>query len=94
MDQDNDGRVSLEEFYEYLRDEKVSAYFKFLNIDTTDTHMLFHLMDFDNDKYIDIDEFLKGCYDLQKEQTNMDAMIIRRQLQWLVDQFVRMKWPI
>lgn len=90
MDGNQDGLITEQEFNEQLNDERVLAYFKFLNLDITDTQTLFHLLDSNESREIDVIEFLKGCYELQGEARSIDAKIMRMQLQWLIDRFDHM----
>jgi len=85
MDQNGDGTLTASEFNARLGDESVIAYFKALKLDITDTMTLFQLLDTDEDKEVNIQEFLEGCYALQGEARSIDTKIMRLQLQWVVE---------
>jgi len=84
MDENGDGLVTQEEFDTHMLNEQVVAYFKSLNLEISDTKMLFQLIDTDNSGQISIMEFLSGCYELQGEARSIDAKIMRMQLSKLL----------
>jgi len=80
MDADGQGTISMEEFQENLKDERVIAYFNALKLDVTDARVLFRLLDTDDSGEITIDEFIVGCYKLQGESRSLDMKIMQFEL--------------
>jgi len=87
MDACGDGTISMHEFNEKLKDERVIAYFNVLKLDVSDAKVLFHLIDNDNSEEIGIDEFLEGCYKLQGESRSLDMKIMQSEVHFLQEHF-------
>jgi len=83
MDEDCKGTISLQEFEEKLKDERVIAYFNVLKLDVSDARTLFQLLDYDNSDEVGIDEFLEGCYKLQGVSRSLDMKIMQYEVQQL-----------
>merc|ERR1719482_1268452 len=83
MDEDGKGTITLGEFEDKLKDERVIAYFNVLKLDVSDARILFALLDYDNSKEIGIDEFLEGCYKLQGESRSLDMKIMQFEVKHL-----------
>jgi len=61
-----EGEITLADFEARLADERVMAYFNSLKLDVSDARTLFQLIDVDSTGSVCIDEFLIGCYKLQR----------------------------
>jgi hypothetical protein len=72
-DLDNSGTLSWEEFYDYLHDDKVKAYFQTLELDISQAHVLFMLLDSDESNEVAIDEFVDGCMRLKGQARSIDV---------------------
>ncbi|CAK0824818.1 unnamed protein product [Prorocentrum cordatum] len=72
-DLDNSGTLSWEEFYEYLHDDKIKAYFQTLELDISQAHVLFMLLDSDESNEVAIDEFVDGCMRLKGQARSIDV---------------------
>mmetsp|Transcript_63168 Transcript_63168/g.112275 ORF Transcript_63168/g.112275 Transcript_63168/m.112275 type:complete len:243 (-) Transcript_63168:142-870(-) len=77
MDDDDSGKITLEEFTSRLGDARVAAYFNSLKLDVTDAVMLFKLIDDDGSDEISYEEFVDGCSKLQGEARSLDAKIMQ-----------------
>eukprot|EP00929_Paragymnodinium_shiwhaense_P111657 TRINITY_DN79992_c0_g1_i1.p1 TRINITY_DN79992_c0_g1~~TRINITY_DN79992_c0_g1_i1.p1 ORF type:complete len:671 (+),score=182.65 TRINITY_DN79992_c0_g1_i1:135-2147(+) len=75
MDKVEDGIIQMSDFFNYLKDDTVSAYMRALHIDTSDAGLLFRLLDVDNSGEIFIDEFVEGCMKLKGTAKSMDLHI-------------------
>merc|ERR1711920_461243 len=64
-----------------MRNKKVKAYFQSLEIDVSQAHMLFDLLDADGSNNVTIDEFLDGCTRLrgQASKTEMSMLLYLQQ---------------
>jgi len=83
-DVDKSGHLSWDEFERHLEDDQVKAYFQTLELDVSEAHVLFELLDQDGSDQVDIDEFVGGCMRLKGTARSIDVnMLIRRNAQVL-----------
>merc|ERR1711953_1521249 len=61
IDEDDSGTINISEFEKLVSDEMTRAYFRALELDTSDAWTLFKLIDAGGGGKIDIDEFIGGC---------------------------------
>lgn len=85
IDRDGGGTISLAEFEEGFKDDKVMAFFRALKLDVSDTRTFFKLFDKKNEEQITMDEFLQGCYKLHGDSRSLDTKLVQRQLEFLSD---------
>jgi Ca2+-binding EF-hand superfamily protein len=72
-DLDGSGTLTWEEFHDYLHDDKVKAYFQTLELDISQAHVLFMLLDTDQNNEVAIDEFVDGCMRLKGQARSIDV---------------------
>merc|ERR1719171_3438901 len=60
-DQDEDGTITWEEFSSHIKDERVQAYFKTLELDLGMAEDLFRLIDVGDTGSVDTEEFVLSC---------------------------------
>merc|ERR1712084_183706 len=65
MDIEGTGSLTMDQFEQRLTDERITAYFKHLNLDVSEARDLFELLDTDHTGLVNTEEFLTGCYKLQ-----------------------------
>jgi len=82
MDEEGNGTISLFEFEDKLKDERVIAYFNVMKLDVSDARTLFQLLDYDHSDEVGINEFLDGCYKLQGESRALDMKILQFEVQY------------
>jgi len=75
-DLDHSGTLSWEEFRSHLADPKVKAYFQSLELDVSQAHILFELLDVDGSDQVTIDEFLDGCMRLKGQARSIDLNML------------------
>jgi len=75
-DVDKSGTLSWEEFEAHLRNNKVKAYFQALELDVSQAHILFQLLDTDNSNSVGLDEFLDGCLRLKGQARGIDMNLL------------------
>merc|ERR1712014_153386 len=75
-DVDNSGTLSWEEFSAHLENRKVKAYFQALDLDVSQAHLLFELLDADGSDQVTIDEFLDGCMRLKGQAKSIDLNML------------------
>jgi hypothetical protein len=75
-DVDKSGTLSWEEFREHLESPKVRAYFQTLELDVSQAHVLFELLDQDGSNSVSVDEFLDGCMRLKGQARSIDLNML------------------
>eukprot|EP00931_Biecheleriopsis_adriatica_P017243 TRINITY_DN12420_c0_g3_i1.p1 TRINITY_DN12420_c0_g3~~TRINITY_DN12420_c0_g3_i1.p1 ORF type:complete len:535 (+),score=100.00 TRINITY_DN12420_c0_g3_i1:30-1607(+) len=80
MDGDGSGLLSVSEFQEKMNDPVTVSYFHMLQIDEDDIEELFSLADVDDDRQINIHEFIEGCQTYKGYAKKLDASYIRKQI--------------
>lgn len=91
-DSDSSGTLTWEEFEVHMQDKRVKAYFQALQLDISQAHHLFELLDSDGSNEVTIDEFLKGCLRLKGQARNIDLnllMLRNEKLSDLIHSFMR-----
>jgi len=84
VDTNQSGTLSMEEFEEALRDERVVAYLNAMDLDFTDVKTLFILLDRDTNGTIDIDEFFAGCLRFKGDAKSIDIAKLQYELEWVM----------
>jgi voltage-gated sodium channel len=72
-DADHSGNLSWEEFASYLEDDRIKAYFQTLDLDISQAHTLFRLLDRDQSGGVGISEFFDGCMRLKGPARSLDV---------------------
>mmetsp|Transcript_6942 Transcript_6942/g.16411 ORF Transcript_6942/g.16411 Transcript_6942/m.16411 type:complete len:664 (-) Transcript_6942:186-2177(-) len=75
-DKDRSGKLSWEEFKAHLKTPKVSAYFRALELDVSQAHVVFKLLDRDGSNEVSLDEFLAGCLRLKGQAKALDVQML------------------
>jgi len=75
-DTDRSGNLSWEEFSRHLSNKKVQAYFQSLELDVSQAHVLFRLLDVDDSDQVALDEFFDGCMRLKGQARSMDVNML------------------
>jgi len=75
-DKDRSGLLSWGEFKEHLKIPKVSAYFRALELDVSQAHVLFKLLDRDGSNEVSLDEFLAGCQRLKGQAKSLEVNML------------------
>lgn len=75
-DLDRSGTLSWEEFESHLQHPKVKAYFQTLDLDVTQAHIVFELLDVDGSNQVTVDEFLEGCMRLKGQARSVDVNML------------------
>eukprot|EP00931_Biecheleriopsis_adriatica_P100841 TRINITY_DN76082_c0_g1_i1.p1 TRINITY_DN76082_c0_g1~~TRINITY_DN76082_c0_g1_i1.p1 ORF type:complete len:667 (-),score=142.21 TRINITY_DN76082_c0_g1_i1:111-1862(-) len=73
-DNDNLGTITKDEFLEYMKSERVAAYFINQGLDVTDVGLMFDLLDNTGDGSIGKSEFLLGTLRLKGQARNIEIM--------------------
>lgn len=75
-DRDKSGMLSWGEFEEHLKVPTVSAYFRTLELDVSQAHALFRLLDNDASGEVGLDEFLAGCMRLKGQAKSLEVNML------------------
>lgn len=75
-DMDGNGRLSWDEFEHYMQNEKVKAFFQALDLDVTQAHTVFELLDSDESNEVTVDDFIDGCMRLKGQARNVDLNLL------------------
>jgi len=75
-DADDSGTLSWEEFESHLSDERVKAYFKSLELDTSEARALFILLDVEENNEVVIDKFVDGCMRMRGDAKSIDVNML------------------
>jgi len=71
-DVDKSGTLTWDEFEAHLQDPAVMAYFQALDLDVSQAHVLFELLDNDGSDQVTLDEFLDGCLRLRGQARSVE----------------------
>merc|ERR1719221_138818 len=75
-DTDKSGTLSWEEFESHMQNTKIKAYFQTLDLDVSQAHLVFELLDVDNSDEVTVDEFLEGCMRLKGHARSVDVNLL------------------
>merc|ERR1740121_540705 len=85
-DANDSGTLSWEEFQAHMAEPRVKAFFQALELDTSQAHKLFELLDVDGDNQVSIEEFQAGCMRLRGTARNVDLNVVLLNTQRLSSQ--------
>eukprot|EP00928_Gymnodinium_smaydae_P098108 TRINITY_DN9049_c0_g1_i1.p1 TRINITY_DN9049_c0_g1~~TRINITY_DN9049_c0_g1_i1.p1 ORF type:complete len:484 (+),score=60.07 TRINITY_DN9049_c0_g1_i1:1102-2553(+) len=87
IDEDDSGGISEDELISFLRDDDLSNYLEALDINATDSRMLFRLLNTDDDGMITLQEFCDGLLRLKGGARSFDVHVIILQLKRFFDKW-------
>lgn len=73
------GKITWQDFHEYLQNEHVQAYFATQQLDTSDARELFNLLDVDQNEEVTVEEFVMGCMHLRGQAKSSDVATLLRE---------------
>ncbi|CAK0811696.1 unnamed protein product [Prorocentrum cordatum] len=90
MDPGGHGTLTLERMQEALLDvdSRLVSSFHALGLEVTDVRTLFLLLDRDRKGFINVDEFLLGCFRLKGEARTLDIMKLQYQCEFIMHNLV------
>mmetsp|Transcript_111196 Transcript_111196/g.309130 ORF Transcript_111196/g.309130 Transcript_111196/m.309130 type:complete len:181 (+) Transcript_111196:66-608(+) len=74
-DASGDGYLTFEEFESVLEDERIMSYLASMELDVTQTRLLFGMLD-DGDQKVSVDEFVRGAIRLKGQARSQDVVAI------------------
>jgi len=85
-----DGKITLADFLSKLsHKDEFKQFFDAIDLDVQQAPILFELLDFSDDGYVSMDEFLRGCLRLRGSAKALDLLILSREvtqlIQWTVE---------
>lgn len=80
-DEDGDGELDFDEFFDKVTDTRMQTYFRKLGLDVelVSPWALFQLFDFGDDGSVDVDEFVQGCCSLGGLAKQLDLVRMRHE---------------
>lgn len=75
-DMDASGTLSWDEFEQHLQDERVGAFFRSLQIDTSQARALFLLLDIEESDEVPIEKFVQGCMRMRGDAKSIDVNML------------------
>mmetsp|Transcript_66581 Transcript_66581/g.159124 ORF Transcript_66581/g.159124 Transcript_66581/m.159124 type:complete len:899 (+) Transcript_66581:70-2766(+) len=75
-DKDHSGMLSWDEFEAHLQSNEVKAYFQALDLDVSQAHVVFKLLDEDASDQVGMDEFFDGCMRLKGTARSIDVNLL------------------
>jgi len=82
FDTGDTGTITLQQFEEGLKDERVKAYFASMELTVDEAFSLFTLLDTEETHIIDIDAFVTGCLRLRGNAKSIDVAMMMYQSRW------------
>eukprot|EP00746_Dinoflagellata_sp_MGD_P074396 gnl/MRDRNA2_/MRDRNA2_30055_c0_seq1.p1 gnl/MRDRNA2_/MRDRNA2_30055_c0~~gnl/MRDRNA2_/MRDRNA2_30055_c0_seq1.p1 ORF type:complete len:839 (+),score=177.60 gnl/MRDRNA2_/MRDRNA2_30055_c0_seq1:66-2582(+) len=76
-DSNGDGLLSYEELATHFADDRVGAWLGTLGIDSHAGHALFDMLDEDGQGFVDITDFVQGCFRLKGNARNIDVAMMQ-----------------
>jgi hypothetical protein len=83
---DDERLVDFEGFEEAIQDERLVAFFNALELDISDVHTLFVLLDRDQTGNVNVDEFLVGCMRLKGQAKSLDLAKLQYEVEFVIHQ--------
>jgi len=92
LDPGGDGTLTFESMHEALLDVNngLVSSFHALDLEVTDVRTLFLLLDRDRRGFINVEEFLLGCFRLKGEAKTLDVMKLQYQCEWIMHNMASM----
>mmetsp|Transcript_58990 Transcript_58990/g.140856 ORF Transcript_58990/g.140856 Transcript_58990/m.140856 type:complete len:873 (-) Transcript_58990:148-2766(-) len=75
-DKDHSGMLSWDEFEAHLQADEVKAYFQALELDVSQAHIVFKLLDEDGSDQVGLEEFFDGCMRLKGSARSIDVNLL------------------
>ena len=91
IDVEGTGQITLTEFEKHLQDEHVTAYFASLGLEPSDAWTLFKLLDSQNQKAVNIRDFVDGCVRLKGTARSIDVAKLMYENKWIMKQLVELR---
>eukprot|EP00927_Polykrikos_kofoidii_P064750 TRINITY_DN6029_c0_g1_i1.p1 TRINITY_DN6029_c0_g1~~TRINITY_DN6029_c0_g1_i1.p1 ORF type:complete len:709 (+),score=96.97 TRINITY_DN6029_c0_g1_i1:82-2208(+) len=90
IDEGSSGTITLSAFENYMRDNRIQAYFRSLDLHINEVWSLFRLIDVDGTNELDIDEFVDGCLRIRGPAKSLEVHELMYQIAWLMDTVVHL----
>merc|ERR1719221_685646 len=91
-DTDKSGTLSWEEFESHMQNTKIKAYFQTLDLDVSQAHLVFELLDADGSNEVTVEEFLEGIMRLKGGARSVDLnlmMLMQKKMCERMGKFMR-----
>jgi len=81
IDHESAGTVTYYEFQNAFQDVEIRNAFQIIGLEPWDAMEIFHLIDPDDSGYINIDQFIEGCFHLCGGAKTIDMAIVRAEME-------------
>ena len=79
LDSDDSGKVSFDEFENFMASPDACAHFAVFGLDVQDTVSFFDALDVDEDRQLGVEEFVMGCLQLRGQAKTVDLVTHMRE---------------
>mmetsp|Transcript_63218 Transcript_63218/g.196156 ORF Transcript_63218/g.196156 Transcript_63218/m.196156 type:complete len:267 (-) Transcript_63218:35-835(-) len=90
IDVNNTGQITLQEFEDRLKDERLQAFFSHMDLTVDEAFSLFRLLDVDDSHVIDVDHFVTGCLRLRGSAQKIDVAMLLYENRWTLQRLTMM----
>jgi len=88
MEQTNARVITWEDFQASLDTNEMKELFKAMDLDISEAHCVFKILDLDDDGALDADEFLSGCLRLRGPAKTLDVLVLMREIRSMQNQIM------
>jgi len=88
MEQTNARVITWEDFQASLDTKEMKELFKAIDLDISEAHCVFKILDLDDDGTLDADEFLSGCLRLRGPAKTLDVLVLMREIRSMQNQIM------
>lgn len=88
MEQTNARVITWEDFQASLDTNEMKELFKAIDLDISEAHCVWKILDLDDDGTLDADEFLSGCLRLRGPAKTLDVLVLMREIRSMQTQIM------
>lgn len=88
MEQTNARVITWEDFQASLDTKEMKELFNAIDLDISEAHCVFKILDLDDDGTLDADEFLSGCLRLRGPAKTLDVLVLMREIRSMQNQIM------
>ncbi|CAJ1373533.1 unnamed protein product [Effrenium voratum] len=88
MEKSNSGIITWDDFQASLHSKDIKELFKAIDLDISEAHCVFKILDLDDDGTLDADEFLSGCLRLRGPAKALDVLVLMREIRTMQTQLM------
>ncbi|CAE7272340.1 Scn2a [Symbiodinium sp. CCMP2592] len=89
METSGTGVITWDDFQSSVNSKDMKELFKAIDLDISEAHCVFKILDLDDDGTLDADEFLSGCLRLRGAAKALDVLVLMREIRSMQQQLVQ-----